>query len=200
MKKRDAKRAAKLAGKEWVTKPRPKFFEDHHDGCGSDVSGIADNENNQVHRGEVETVLVETDSEPEPELDGISNTQSEIGLGQLAFFGPKTLGVPDVPHDVELLPTAQSLFGKLDHAHQASPGQTTFLEICSCSNGSGRIATRYGSQVHVEDATTTADLGEYQTQKAIFGYRTKHSPTCLVVTTSGQDEFLHLVAKRQLQS
>jgi hypothetical protein len=39
-KKRDAKRAAKAAGKEIIVKKRPKNIEDHHDDCGTSLAGL----------------------------------------------------------------------------------------------------------------------------------------------------------------
>ena len=152
-------------------KDREKYVEDHYDDCGGDVSGIADD----LYRKETGSSqnaypqLIETDSEPDD--DSLTTDTSTHGIEQFAFFGPMLHGIPDVPHTVELLPHVQSLFTRLSHTLESSAdSRNTMLEICSCSDGSGRIAMRCEHQQNKFDALTTADFTDPQAQFAINDY------------------------------
>ena len=194
--KRDAKRAAKLAGKEWVVQTQKKFVEDHYDDCGEDVSAIADDEYKRSYLGcdSEDSSGTEADTAEAPHL-----TNNNIGIEQFALFGSQCTGIPNVSHNVELLPDTQRLFAHLhQQKHSQHECEQMFLELCSCKDGSGRVAARLGNDAHRTDVLTAAHFREAQTQHSIKDFVTTHAPAFITLTTAGHDNFFHNVAKHQL--
>ena len=191
-KKRNAKRAAKAAGIEWKTNPRKFTVEDHYDDCGGDTSAI---EVDLSHFGS-SLWPIETDSE-----DECTYVQAQCGLEQFALFGPNLTGIPMVSHNVDLFPNANSLFTYLSTL--APPTETIntsdLLELCSCSDNSGRISARVTHQNGRADTLADVQFAELETQHAIASYYRQSKPAMIVLSTSGTDGFFHKVAAAQVR-
>ena len=105
--KRNAKRAAKAAGEEWVTKPRYKPVENHHDDCGEDFSAI---ESSLSHYGSAlsDDELTETDSDEEYDY-----IHAQCGIEQFSLLEPNLIGTPRAGQGVMLYASAGSLLSHL---------------------------------------------------------------------------------------
>ena len=141
--KRNAKRAAKEAGVEWITKPRKKAVEEHYDDCGEDFSAI---EASLSHYGStsVEDELTETDSDEE-----FIYVHAQCGVEQFALLGPNLTGIPTTSQGVELFASADRLFSYLSTSQPPTePADTAdYVELCSCYDGTDRIAVRKTSRL-----------------------------------------------------
>ena len=82
--KRNAKRAAKLRGEEWVVKTQPKHVEAHFDDCGEDISAISD-----------ETYFADEDSDTSDD-----ELTFEESLLSFALLGPDNDGLNCLPPHV----------------------------------------------------------------------------------------------------
>ena len=173
--KRNAKRAAKAEGREWTVTPRKKVVEDHYDDCGEDMSAIEDFPCYQVRTDEV--VM-----EPETDSDSGQDDQPwpDCGIEQFAFFGPRMAGIPNVSGNVELFPHAESLFAYLatlgpqsetqDRMVESGGSPTSMMELCSCDDGTGRIAMRVSHASGRTDALADVQFHELATQNCIAAY------------------------------
>ena len=131
-KKRDAKRAAKAAGIEWTVQTKKKFVEEHYDDCGGDVSTIADNQYREQVRQDANPVSYYGDGESTDSSNDESQLPdtNDVGIEQFAFFGPQCSGIPNVTHNVELMPNTQVMFSYLQRQqYSKNESEQMFLEL-----------------------------------------------------------------------
>ena len=200
-KKRDAKRAAKAAGIEWTVKSKNKFVEEHYDDCGGDFSTIADNQYREQVRQDANPVSYYGDGDSTDSSNDESQLldTNDVGIEQFAFFGPKCTGIPNVTHNVELMPNTQVMFTHLQRQqYSRNESEQMFLELCSCTDGTGRVAARIGNSNQYLDALSEAHFTESATQQSVLECIKHHSPTFIALTTAGHDAFFHDIAATQL--
>ena len=188
-KKRDAKRAAKAAGEDWVVNKRPKFIEDHKDDCGESLDGLGiGTEDCYLHNSissEDSSISdqdrsVAGESEPDSEPDPLT------GLEQFTLFGSghDKSTYPDTTKAVENLDIFLHLLA--EPFNKAKTGKLDLLELCGGEGLPGKIAVRRrlasGGNL---DLVTNVDLNCKVTQKRVldFIFMTKPlvvvmSPTC----------------------
>ena len=72
-----------------------------------------------------------------------------------------------------------------------------FIELCSCSDGSGRVAVR---QMHLHgrlDALADARFEEGETQDALMSFYHGQRPEMIILVSCGNDGYFHQIASAQ---
>ena len=202
--KRDAKRAAKLRGEEWIVNKQKKYVEPHYDDCGEDYSAIdcethvsksaKDAETEHYLAADTDHDAIVTDSDEDNDLLDLERNAS--GMEQFAFFGPLSPGIPNVPEHVDLPANPRQLIA---HLQSQQSSTSTFLELTQCANGTGRLTARRGDAQHRTDAITTAHYDEVETRDTLTTFLVTQPPTMLALSSVGHDSSLVNYAYTQLQ-
>ena len=191
-KKRNAKRAAKERGEEWVSVKQKKDIEEHYDDCGEDLSAIM-------------LLLEDTTDGSDSDTDSTGGTWSDadVDLTQFALYGhSQHAGIQtqeqlqDLPTNVIVAGSVAQFFELLNNETEyaypslvdrktAKPnrGNVDILELCGGEGLPGRIAVRRKLKSGGNfDIVTDCDLNDPHTQHQITTYIMQCKPLVVVLS------------------
>ena len=151
-----------------AVKKKVKVVEDHHDDCGTDVSGLGPEEPDEVHLAEADTDSDNSDEELTSNMSVWWLKGSDWNSDEITPFSPLTQEMCDVFHMCDKIDTWKS--------------GVDLVEICG---GEGRVSTlavRRHCQVGENfDLVTNWDLNDPLQQKRVLAYFARHKPLVAIM-------------------